>query len=101
MHASCSIGENELIQLTKRPLLCSRFDPDEAGYDMQPNGKKEITPLPRVDHSRQNYVEIEKCFYEEHEDIAKLSNEQVRQIRMDLGKSSCYLASAYELARSV
>lgn len=53
---------------------------------MQSNGKKEITPLPRVDHSRQTYVEIEKCFYEEHEDIAKLSDEQVRQIRMDLGK---------------
>jgi ATP-dependent RNA helicase DDX42 len=63
-----------------------RFDPDEMGFDMHSNGKKEITPLPRVDHSRQNYVEIEKCFYEEHEDIARLTNEQVKQIRMDLGK---------------
>ena len=69
-----------------RYSLRCRFDPDEVGYDMQSNGKKEITPLPRVDHSRQNYVEIEKCFYEEHEDIAKLSDDQVRQIRMDLGK---------------
>ncbi|KAF9101835.1 ATP-dependent RNA helicase ddx42 [Mortierella sp. GBA35] len=60
-----------------------QYDPDEAGYD-QSNVKKEITPLPRVDHSRQNYMEIEKCFYEEHEDIARLTDEQVRQIRMDL-----------------
>ncbi|KAI7816842.1 P-loop containing nucleoside triphosphate hydrolase protein, partial [Gamsiella multidivaricata] len=60
----------------------TQFDADDMAYETQ--GKKEITPLPRMDHSRQNYIEIEKCFYEEHEDIAKLSEEQVRQIRMDL-----------------
>jgi hypothetical protein len=90
-----------VFQLIKCLSPCSRFDADEAGYDMQPNGKKEITPLPRVDHSRQNYVEIEKCFYEEHEDIAKLSDDQVRQIRMDLGKLACYLTSVYDLTYGV
>ncbi|KAI8357117.1 P-loop containing nucleoside triphosphate hydrolase protein [Mortierella sp. GBAus27b] len=52
--------------------------------DVDPHAKKEIMPLPRMDHSKQDYVEIEKCFYEEHEDIARLSDEQVRQIRMEL-----------------
>ncbi|KAG9069195.1 hypothetical protein KI688_010092 [Linnemannia hyalina] len=81
------VDSDEEVYATARAIDSAaepQFDPDEAGYDMQSNGKKEITPLPRVDHSRQNYVEIEKCFYEEHEDIAKLGDEQVRQIRMDL-----------------
>ncbi|KAG0334486.1 ATP-dependent RNA helicase ddx42, partial [Podila humilis] len=52
-------------------------------FDVQ-STKKEITPLPRMDHSKQDYDEIEKCFYEEHEDIAKLTEDQVRQIRRDL-----------------
>ncbi|KAF8948524.1 ATP-dependent RNA helicase ddx42, partial [Haplosporangium bisporale] len=62
----------------------AQHDPDEySNYDA-PSAKKEITPLPRMDHSKQDYVEIEKCFYEEHEDIARLSEEQVRQVRQDL-----------------
>ncbi|KAG0248453.1 ATP-dependent RNA helicase ddx42, partial [Mortierella polycephala] len=62
----------------------AQYDPDDVPYDFQANTKKEITPLSRMDHSKQEYIEIEKCFYEEHEDIARLSEEQVRQIRMDL-----------------
>ena len=65
--------------------MSCRYDADEVSYDPQANVKKEITPLPRVDHSRQDYMDIEKCFYQEHEDIAKLSEDQVRQIRADLG----------------
>ncbi|KAF9907865.1 ATP-dependent RNA helicase ddx42 [Linnemannia zychae] len=81
------VDSDEEVYATARAIDSAaepQFDPDEMGFDMQPNGKKEITPLPRVDHSRQNYVEIEKCFYEEHEDIARLTDEQVKQIRMDL-----------------
>ncbi|KAK3845952.1 MAG: hypothetical protein J3R72DRAFT_418103 [Linnemannia gamsii] len=81
------VDSDEEVYATARAIDNSsepQFDPDEMGYDVQPNGKKEITPLPRVDHSRQDYVEIEKCFYEEHEDIARLTDEQVKQIRMDL-----------------
>jgi hypothetical protein len=48
-----------------------------------------------MDHSKQDYVEIEKCFYEEHEDIAKLSEEQVRQIRQDLGQFNDFLFTAW------
>ncbi|KAF9923145.1 ATP-dependent RNA helicase ddx42 [Linnemannia zychae] len=79
------VDSDEEVYATARAIDSAnepQFDPDEVGYDM--NGKKEITPLPRVDHSRQNYVDIEKCFYEEHEDIAKLTEDQVRQIRKDL-----------------
>ncbi|KAF9328892.1 ATP-dependent RNA helicase ddx42 [Podila minutissima] len=62
----------------------AQYDPDDySNYDA-PGAKKEIAPLPRMDHSKQDYVEIEKCFYEEHEDIAKLSEDQVRRIRQDL-----------------
>ncbi|KAG0280709.1 ATP-dependent RNA helicase ddx42 [Linnemannia exigua] len=81
------VDSDEEVYATARAIDNSseqQFDPDEMGYDLQSNGKKEITPLPRVDHSRQNYVEIEKCFYEEHEDIARLTDEQVKQIRLDL-----------------
>ncbi|GJJ75691.1 ATP-dependent RNA helicase DDX42 [Entomortierella parvispora] len=57
---------------------------DNDDYDAQSGVKKEITPLPRIDHSKQDYIDIEKCFYEEHEDIAKLTEEQVRKIRSEL-----------------
>ncbi|KAF8975786.1 hypothetical protein BGZ46_008853 [Entomortierella lignicola] len=60
----------------------AQYDLDEMSYD--PLAKKEITPLPKMDHSKQDYIELEKCFYEEHDDIANLSNDQVRQIRIDL-----------------
>lgn len=73
--------------------LCirSRYDPDDYSNYEAPGAKKEITPLPRIDHSKQDYDEIEKCFYEEHEDIAKLTEEQVRQIRQDLGQFNAFV----------
>ncbi|ORX80412.1 DEAD-domain-containing protein [Anaeromyces robustus] len=45
---------------------------------------KEIEPLPPVNHDEINYAKFEKCFYKEHPDIAKLTDEQVTQIRKDL-----------------
>ncbi|KAG0216252.1 ATP-dependent RNA helicase ddx42 [Mortierella sp. GBA30] len=77
---------DEEVYATARAIdnATDQFDADDMAFDSQANVKKEITPLPRVDHSRQDYIEIEKCFYEEHEDIAKLAEDQVRQIRMEL-----------------
>ncbi|KAG2213841.1 hypothetical protein INT47_001110 [Mucor saturninus] len=47
--------------------------------------KKEIEPLARVDHDTISYPEIEKNFYEEHEDIAALDDKRVEEIRKELG----------------
>jgi len=38
-----------------------------------------------TDHSQIEYSEIEKDFYEEHPEIAAMSEEKLRQIRKDLG----------------
>jgi ATP-dependent RNA helicase DDX42 len=45
---------------------------------------KEIEPLPPVNHDEIEYAKFEKYFYKEHPDIAKLSEEEVKQIRKDL-----------------
>lgn len=45
--------------------------------------KREIEPLPRVNHAEIEYPDIEKYFYEEHADIAALSPDQVAAIRQD------------------
>ncbi|KAF9437042.1 ATP-dependent RNA helicase ddx42 [Entomortierella beljakovae] len=79
------VDSDEEVYATARAIdnaAEAQFDPDDVSWD--PQAKKEITPLPRVDHSKQDYIEIEKCFYEEHGDIAKLGDDQVRQIRIDL-----------------
>ncbi|RCH93887.1 hypothetical protein CU098_000956, partial [Rhizopus stolonifer] len=47
--------------------------------------KKEIEPLPRVDHDSIDYLEIEKDFYQEHPDIAALDDMRVQAIRQELG----------------
>ncbi|CAG8435024.1 7261_t:CDS:10 [Diversispora eburnea] len=46
--------------------------------------RKDIEPLSAVDHSKIEYPEIEKFFYEEHSDIANLSDEKLREIRREL-----------------
>jgi len=43
--------------------------------------KKKIEPLANVEHSTVKYENFNKDFYEEHEEIAKLTEEQVRQLR--------------------
>ena len=46
--------------------------------------KKEIDPLPPIDHSMIQYDAFKKVFYEEHEEIEKLSLEQVEDLRAKL-----------------
>lgn len=43
--------------------------------------RKDIEPLASVDHSKMNYPEIEKNFYEEHPDIQVLTSQQVSDLR--------------------
>ncbi|KAJ3018970.1 UNVERIFIED_CONTAM: hypothetical protein HDU68_010903 [Siphonaria sp. JEL0065] len=50
-----------------------------------PDGsRKEIEPLARVDHSKVEYIEIEKNLLREHPDITALSEADVHRIRREL-----------------
>ncbi|KAI9596196.1 P-loop containing nucleoside triphosphate hydrolase protein [Syncephalis fuscata] len=51
---------------------------------MAANHRKEIVPLPTPDHSSIKYLEFEKCFYTEHEDIKALTPGQINQLRREL-----------------
>lgn len=63
---------------------------DLVEYDQEGNiicvrkGKKEIEPLPSIDHSELIYKDFDKCFYNEHQDIANLTQELVDQLRTKL-----------------
>ncbi|KAI8598157.1 P-loop containing nucleoside triphosphate hydrolase protein [Dissophora ornata] len=78
------IDSDEEVYATARAIDNAADSQYEGDDTFDHTAKVEITPLPRMDHSRQDYIEIEKFFYEEHEDIAKLSDDQVRQIRIDM-----------------
>eukprot|EP00118_Oscarella_pearsei_P013432 m.107314 g.107314 ORF g.107314 m.107314 type:complete len:91 (+) comp37291_c0_seq13:485-757(+) len=62
---------------------------DTVEYDMDGNPiykkPKMIEPLPPVDHTAINYARFEKFFYEEHEELKKLSWEEVFGLRKKLG----------------
>ena len=47
-------------------------------------GKREMDPLPPIDHSQMEYEEFGKDFYTEHEDIKALDDKQVAQLRSEL-----------------
>ena len=44
-----------------------------------------IDPLPPIDHSEIEYEPFNKNFYEEHEEIANLSQQEVNDLRNKLG----------------
>jgi ATP-dependent RNA helicase DDX42 len=44
-------------------------------------GRRDVEPLAAVDHSKIQYPEIEKNFYEEHPDIQALTSQQVSELR--------------------
>lgn len=43
-----------------------------------------IDPLPPIDHSEIDYEDFEKNFYEEHEEVSKLTDAQVAELRKKL-----------------
>lgn len=53
---------------------------DADGNPLAPSKDRYIDPLPALDHSEIRYPPFEKNFYNEHADIAGLSNIQVRFI---------------------
>jgi len=58
---------------------------DEDGNPIAPPKKKDIDPLPPIYHSEIEYEPFEKNFYTQHDDIAALDDEQVRELRRTLG----------------
>lgn len=61
------------------------IDYDEDGNPIAPPKKKDIDPLPPIDHSEITYDSFEKNFYNVHEEIANLSQQQVDELRRTLG----------------
>lgn len=58
---------------------------DEDGNPLAPAKKKFIDPLPPIDHSEIDYEPFEKNFYTPHEDIEKLTHQQVEELKKNLG----------------
>jgi len=72
------------------PLLAYPDDEEEMEYDsdgnpIPPERSKIIVPLPPVDHDEMEYANFESNFYEEHDDIKKLTRSQVDELRKSLG----------------
>ncbi|KAG5670871.1 hypothetical protein PVAND_001104 [Polypedilum vanderplanki] len=57
---------------------------DEEGYPIAQR-KKEIDPLPPIDHSQIEYKPFEKNFYTPHEEIASLNRVKTIELRQKLG----------------
>ncbi|XP_052901438.1 ATP-dependent RNA helicase DDX42 isoform X2 [Anopheles moucheti] len=58
---------------------------DEDGNPMPPPRRRDIDPLPAIDHSDIEYAKFEKNFYIPHEDIVNLSFAKVQELRQTLG----------------
>lgn len=63
----------------------TEIDYDEDGNPIAPPRKREIDPLPPLDHSEIEYKSFEKNFYTPHEEINNLSRSQVEELRHHLG----------------
>lgn len=57
---------------------------DEDGNPIAPPRKREIDPLPPIDHDDITYKPFEKNFYVPHEEINNLSRSQVEELRSHL-----------------
>lgn len=58
---------------------------DNDGNIIYVEKNKIIDPLPPIDHSEIEYENFERNFYEEHEEIAKLTEQEVNTLRDKLG----------------
>lgn len=58
---------------------------DEDGNPIAPPKRRDIDPLPAIEHSEIEYAPFEKNFYTQHEDIAKLSRNLANDLRKTLG----------------
>ncbi|KAA3672126.1 ATP-dependent RNA helicase DDX42 [Paragonimus westermani] len=83
--------ESYMRFMEENPHLGLAADEDEEVYEYDAEGniigaeKKMIDPLPPIDHSTINYSPFAKNFYVEHEDISKLDDMKVAELREKLG----------------
>lgn len=83
-HSNRYMEENPLAG-TYQDSSDPELDYDEDGNPIAPPKKKFIDPLPPIDHSEIEYEPFEKNFYNLHEDIQNLSEEQVYDLKKNLG----------------
>ncbi|XP_053679879.1 ATP-dependent RNA helicase DDX42 [Anopheles nili] len=58
---------------------------DEDGNPIPPPRRRDIDPLPAIDHSDISYAKFEKNFYIPHEDIVSLTQAKVQDLRQTIG----------------
>ncbi|CAG8739342.1 7725_t:CDS:2, partial [Acaulospora morrowiae] len=78
-----NVNSDEEVYATAR-AIDAQLEYDSDDNPIVEQKRKDIEPLSAVDHSQIEYPEIEKFFYEEHPDIANLSEERVKEIRREL-----------------
>ncbi|CAK8677789.1 unnamed protein product [Clavelina lepadiformis] len=61
------------------------YDEDGNPIQVQTPSKKQIEPLPVIYHSEIDYPDFDKNFYNEHEEIQKLTQNDVNELRAKLG----------------
>lgn len=73
-----------LLGLLLRLLICTyyRYDADDNPIIK----KKDIGPLAPLDHSKIDYAPINKNFYVEAPEIAKMTDDEVAAVRRKYGK---------------
>lgn len=82
--------ESYFNYIKNAPVIAYPDDEEEIEYDsdgnpIAPEKSKIIVPLPAVDHFEIDYPPFEKNFYIEHTEIAKLTNQDVQDLRRKLG----------------
>ncbi|KAI8926427.1 P-loop containing nucleoside triphosphate hydrolase protein [Entophlyctis helioformis] len=94
--ASADMDSDEEVYATARAIDAAQAaksgrgggfdDGDGNGFDDRggTGSKKDMELLVPVDHAAMDYPDFNRCFYEEHADIAALSDDQVAKIRQDL-----------------
>ena len=70
-------------ELIKDQVL--EVDQDIDFEDLKNKKKENFYVLKVLDHSQIDYQPFKKCFYDEHDHIKALSEEQGEQIRRDMG----------------
>ena len=68
-----------ILEKNNKPI-CNE-ERNTRGYEKS----KIIDPLPPIDHTLIEYDNFEKNFYEEHEEIKNLSQQEVDELRQTLG----------------
>lgn len=76
-------GSDEEVYATARAIDqgLEEYDSDDNPIGFSQGAKREIAPLPSVDHDQIEYLDISKNLYKEHPDIQALTEERVKALR--------------------